>query len=210
VSLKLSVFDRKGALEIERELNENGHPPGLDVIGVRSLRPGALADLYQPFYEFGPQIDLGRLHFDLLFVAEGHASPPVAIHADAVVSLDVQPTPYYPVSYCLPLRGLIVVHDGHDFYSHHRRYDLAARYDVDPSSAVSSNLFAYDFMRTTSSGSLFSGDPNRAKDWLTYGEPVFAPADGMVLEAVSDLQENAFQANGDIQIPEDAERRDPS
>ncbi|HEY5256347.1 MAG TPA: hypothetical protein VIJ53_16955, partial [Acidobacteriaceae bacterium] len=39
VSIKLQVFDRGDHLELERELNENGSPPALDMIGERLLQP---------------------------------------------------------------------------------------------------------------------------------------------------------------------------
>jgi hypothetical protein len=90
-----------------------------------------------------------------------------------------------------------------------KRYNLVARYDADPGSAVSANLYAYDFMTTTSAGLLFKGDPNRKENWLSYGEPIFAPADGLVIEMVSDLPENTFTSNGKAQSPSVEEAKDP-
>jgi archaellum component FlaG (FlaF/FlaG flagellin family) len=209
VSIKVQVFDKGAHLELERELNENGRPPALNLIGERLLKPGKVLDVYQPFYSFDTAVDVSRMQFELLFMEQGHTAPPAAITADEMVSVDVRPRSYDPVAFSLPLHGLVLVHDGHDFYSHHRRYNLVARYEADPSSAVSANLYAYDFMRTTSAGLLFRGDPNRKESWLSYGEPIFAPADGLVIEVVSDLPENTFTSTGEAQSPSLNEAKDP-
>ncbi|HEY0759379.1 MAG TPA: M23 family metallopeptidase [Acidisarcina sp.] len=209
VAIKLAAFDRHDHLELERELNENGTPPGLDVVGNRNLAPDALIDIFQPLMAFSSDVDLHRIHLELFFMEKGHSVPPVVITADKIISIDLHPRKYTPAAFCLPLHGLLLVHDGHDFYSHHRRYNLAARYGIDPASAVSANLYAYDLMKVPETGELFRGDPHRKENWLTYGEPVFAPAEGVVIEAVSNVPENTFGKDGEAQIPPDAEKMDP-
>ena len=209
VSIRLQVFDSGDHLELERELNENGRPPALDMVGERLLQPRKVLDIFQPFYAFDAAVDASRMHFELLFMEQGHAAPPAAITADELVSVDVRPMSYNPVAFSLPLQGLVLVHDGHDFYSHHRRYDLVARYEANPASAFSANLYAYDFMTTTSAGLLFKGDPNRKESWFSYGKPVFAPSDGLVIEMVSDLPENTFTSTGEAQLPSLEEAEDP-
>ena len=209
VGIKLKVFDRLDKLEVERELNENGTPPALDAIGQRLLPPGGVIDIYQPFYIFNSSVDLETMRFDLMFMKEGNATPPVAISTDAIATVEAHPRSSSPVSYCLPLHGLVLVHDGHDFNSHHRRYNLVRRFEADPTTAVSANLYAYDFVRTNSDGLLYRGDPNQKEAWLTYGEPIFAPAAGVVVQAVSDIAENTFDIHGEAQIPASAEAMDP-
>jgi Peptidase family M23 len=166
-------------------------------------------DIYQPFYSFGPEIEASRMRFELLFMEHGHLAPPVAITADVTSFVDVQPRAYHPSGYRLPMHGLVLVHDGHDFYSHHRRYNLVKRFQGDPGSAVSATLYAYDLMKVKEDGALFAGDPRKKESWLTYGVPIFAPASGTVVEAVSDVAENIFAANGDAQIPSSADAKDP-
>jgi len=180
------------------------------MVGDRILKPGGVLDIYQPFHSLPPEIDASRMHFELLFMEQEHPAPPVALSGDASVSLDVEPMLYTPAAYCLPLHGLVLVHDGHDFYSHHRRYSLVHRFEADPASAVSANLYAYDFVAVTPDGALLHGNPDRKENWLTYGAPIFAPAPGTVVEAVSDVPENSFAANGDAQIPAAAEAKDPT
>jgi len=209
VGIRLKVYDRGNWLEVERELDENGTPPALAAVGQRELSPGAVIDVFQPFHTFDSAVDLDRMRFELLFMKEGNTALPVAISADAIVTVEAHPRSYSAVSYCLPLRGLILVHDGHDFDSHHRRYNLVRRFEADPSTAVSANLYAYDFMKTNADGTLYHGDPNRKEAWLTYGEPIFAPATGTVVQAVSDIAENTFSIHGEALIPASAEKKDP-
>jgi hypothetical protein len=209
VAIKLSVFDHTGKLELARELNENGRPPALDMVGERLLSVGALVDIFQPFYEFGSEVDLARMHMEFLFVDAAKPAPPVSIVADQIASADIQPRRASLPAYCLPLHGLVLIHDGHDFYSHHRRYNLAERYRANPALAVSANLYAYDFMRATPEGVLFRGDPQKKESWLSYGEAIFAPADGLVVDAVFDLPENTLDETGNVQSPPGIEARDP-
>ena len=210
VAIKFSVFDSQGQLEEQRELNENGHPPALDMVGERLLRPGDVIDIFQPFDQFGSAIDLSRIRIELFLMRQGHPAPPAAFTADEIVSMDVRPRNYSPAAFRLPLHGLLLIHDGHDFDSHHRRYNLAARYKADPATAVSANLYAYDFMVTTETGLLFRGDPREKRNWLSYGTPVFAPAKGLILSVVSQIPENTFSTTGDAQSPTHTSVGDPN
>lgn len=209
VALRVSVFDRHGGLELEREVNENGSPPAIDLVGERALPKRRIADLYQPFTRFDAAVGLYRMRFDLLYMKSGNPSPPVALNADAVVTLDVFPVEDHPAPFCLPLRGLVLVHDGHDFYSHHRRFNLSARYQMSPASAVDANLYANDLVEVTPDGRLFDGDSRRKESWLSYGQPVYAPAAGFVVEAVDGVGENTFDENGQARQPADSATIDP-
>jgi len=209
VCIRLQLYDRHAKLEVERELNENGKPPALDSIRQRVVKPGDAIDIYQPFYSFSSEVEIDRMHFELLFMKEGHSASPVAISADEAVLADARPEAYNPDPFCLPLHGLVLVHDGHDFNSHHRRFNLVERFRADPTSAVSANLYAYDFMRTTAAGALFRGDPFQKENWLTYGAAIFAPASGFVAESVADIPENTFDLQGAVEIPSSAESMDP-
>ena len=95
VAIRLSAFDRSGKLELVRELNENGHPPAIELVGERILPPNRIIDIYQPFFAFGSDLDLQRMHFELLFMELGHAAPPIALTADRHVGIDAFPRHYW-------------------------------------------------------------------------------------------------------------------
>lgn len=209
VAIRLAVFDRDGRLELARELNENGRPPAIDTVGDRLLPGGGVIDIYQPFVAFDSSIHLHRMRLTFLFMSGDHPSLPVELSPDETATIDVYPVDYRGTPHCLPLHGVLLVHDGHDLYSHHRRYNLAERYRRSPAEAVAANLYAEDFVRVTPDGQLFAGDPLRKESWLSYGEPIFAPADGEVIEAVEGVADNSFAANGEAVAPAGYETLDP-
>lgn len=44
--------------------------------------------------------------------------------------------------------------------------------------------FAVDWMRVDQDGKLYNGDPNQPENWVAYGAPLLAVADGTVVEAI--------------------------
>ena len=130
-----TVFDHSGRLEAQRELNGNGKPSALAGLGDTVIAPGETKDIFQPFDRYDRDTDLSRIHLTLIFLKPETPVPPVALTGDFVAQLDVRPQIFaHPAAYCLPLDGTLLVHDGHDLNSHHRRQDLAARFDRDPNS----------------------------------------------------------------------------
>ena len=230
IALKLAVYNSAGQLQLRRELNRNGHPPALDLVAPSPVPSGHVIDVFEPFTTFDDTIDLARLELTLLFNRTGHPAPPIPLTADKVLSLTLHPRAYASAPFCLPLRGLLLVHDGHDFYSHHRRYDLARQFQSDPATAVNANLYAYDLVATNPDGELLPtpaahgnstpGSPTHEEpalrnpalltNWPSYGLIVYAPASGTVIEAVSDLAENHFDSAGNAQSPPNADQLDPS
>jgi Peptidase family M23 len=201
VAIKLRVFDHANKLEEEREINENGFPSALAAVGTISLAARSSIDLFQPFFSFDPDLELTRLHFDLFFMQDGRKALPVPFTADQIASIDVRPRPFQPTAFCLPLHGPILVHDGHDFDSHHRRRAMPVAFDSDVDNLPSTNLYAYDFVVTDASGKLYGGDYTDKHNWLTYGAIIFAPADGIVASIANDIPENTFTPDGSAVPP---------
>jgi hypothetical protein len=208
VTIREQVFDRHGALESARELNGNGSPPALAAGGDLVLQPGGTSAFFHPFDRYAANVDLDRIHLEFVFLPADKPVPPVVLHGDVAVELDLRPRAVRTTTYCLPLAGRLLVHDGHDIASHHRRRNLAQIFTKDPAAAVNANRYAYDFVRIDDRGALFTGDPNQKESWLTIGAPVFAPTDGVVTEAVDGIPDNHFVA-GEAVIPDEAQRLDP-
>ena len=210
VAIKLSVFDHANKLEIERELSKNGFPPALASVGQLSLAAHSSIDLFQPFFTFDSSVNLNRLHFDLFFMRNGRVALPVPFTADEIVSIDVHPRPFQPPAFCLPLHGPILVHDGHDFDSHHRRFTQLPAFNANTDTSPSANLYAYDFVATDTSGKLYAGDLTDKRNWFTYGAIIHAPAEGIVVSTANDVPENTFNPNGSAVIPPAAATKDPN
>jgi hypothetical protein len=86
----------------------------------------------------------------------------------------------------LPVGGRILVYDGYDLYSHHRRtgYDKG-----DPALGITDNFQRYglDLVVVDEQARFFRGSGSRLEDWLGWGAPVHAAANGTVV-AVHDGQ----------------------
>ena len=116
------LFGKGGKLEAQRELNGNGKPSALSGLGDTVIAPGETKDIFQPFDRYDGSTDLSRMRLTLVFLKPETPVPPVALTGDFVTQLDVAPVPFTrPAAYCLPLDGDLLVHDGHDLNSHHRR-----------------------------------------------------------------------------------------
>jgi hypothetical protein len=201
VAVRLEVFGRDGLIEVSRQLNGNGRPAALQTIGSLRLGPGETADYFQPFERFSDQVDLHRMHIELLFMAGDRTASPIPFDADVQLETDVMPRSLHPAPFCLPLIGRVLVQDGHDLYSHHRRHGNGI--------AVSPNLFAYDLVRVDDQGRYVRGDRMRLPNWLTYGQAVRAPAAGVVAAARGDIPDNQLAADGTVIAPENADKIDP-
>jgi peptidase M23-like protein len=208
VAIREAVYDSHGKLELEREINGNGVPSALSGLGDLLLQADGYKDIFQPFGQYAADMSLDQVQLTLIFLKPEKPTPPVALTGDVVVRLDVRPQAFQPQAYCLPLGGMVLVHDGHDLASHHRRRDLARVFGANAAHGVNANLYAYDFVRVGPHGELFGGDAGRKENWLTFGAPVLSPTDGTVLEAVDEVADNTF-VGGSAKIPEAAESLDP-
>jgi hypothetical protein len=79
-----------------------------------------------------------------------------------------------------PIAGRLLVYDGYDVYSHHRRSGYAGTTD-------NFQRFGLDLVVVDEKGKFFTGDGSRVDQWLGWGRPVRAPAAGVVA-AVHDGQ----------------------
>jgi hypothetical protein len=208
VSIQESVYDNYDNLELKREINGNGSPPALSGIGDLVIAPGQYKDIFLPFDSYATAMSLARIHLTLILLDLHTPVPPIAISGDVVVSLDLRPRRFHPVAYCLPLGGELLVHDGHDLTSHHRRRDLARFFAGSADTAVNANLYAYDFVRVNHDGVLYLGDPNQKEHWLSYGEIILAPTAGEVIEAIDGIPDNTFSSGSAI-TSQEAQHRDP-
>ena len=109
------------------------------------------------------------------------------------VGITVTPTLYQTKTPLrLPLRGKLMVYDGHDYLAHHRRVDLShpglAMLDIH------SNFvrYAIDFCVLDEQDRLTLDDGKNEKKWFGYSQKVFAPADGKIVYAQNDVLENVM------------------
>jgi hypothetical protein len=63
--IQVSVYDSTGALAFRRFLDENGRPSGISTVPDRIVPAGGVLDVFNPFYSFGEELPLARLHYEI-------------------------------------------------------------------------------------------------------------------------------------------------
>lgn len=182
--IELSVYDRAGGLQLRRLVNENGPSPSALVLAPdRVLAPGASGMVFNPFPEFPRDVELARLRYDV------ELRPRVAGERGAPVvrTVEVAPADFAPrTALAMPLRGRVLVWDGHDFLSHHRRWNWT--HPLLASHCITSNpgRYSYDFVLLGEADSLHAGDGKAHAQWYGWDAEVRAPAAGRVVAATGE------------------------
>jgi Peptidase family M23 len=172
--VQLAVRDPGGALVAQLELNDNGIQPGITIVPNRKVAAGAQLTLFNPFHTLAAQWPLGSLDYTLHFGDEKQGA--------VVQSVHVVPRTYTTRTRLrLPLDGRLLVWDGHDFYSHHRRFDFDHPVAVRIGFETNASRYSYDFTVVDADGKRHRGDGAKHEDHFSYGRPVLAPGDGTVV-----------------------------
>jgi len=202
-SMEMSVLDIAGKLETRKFLNRNGRSPGIEVLGNVLIKPGETISIFNPFYSLPPDISMTSMKYGFFFDFadtqqqrdNNHQRLPIDYDLAAIKAF--KPEIYVAkTEFWLPLKGKLIVWDGHDFLSHHRRFPISVPDKQGKVIAANSNRYAYDFMSVDLSGSMYHGSPLKKENWYVFGQPVYAPADGKVIEVQNDIPDNEF--NGKV------------
>jgi hypothetical protein len=180
VAIELSVLDRTGALAWRKLINDGGVSPAITTVPNRDLPAAGQVLLLNPLHELPLAIEPATLRFALTFARPDGDE-------QTIVTAEVAPVVYENhAALRLPVAGRLLVWDGHDFLSHHRRWD----YVFAPIRALGfdSNAarYSYDLVPVDASGAMSEGDPADNASWFGFGQPVLAPAPGRVLAVVDD------------------------
>jgi murein DD-endopeptidase MepM/ murein hydrolase activator NlpD len=194
VFVKVAVYDADDRLITYRYLNRNAvGPSGVETLVSTRIDGRETVGLFNPFHSFPTDLPLHHLRFMFTFhdreAGEQFHYGDVVVHAvvyDQLVELD------------LPVRGFVTILDGHDYYSHHRRFDMnIARLATHGAMQSNFSRYALDFVHIGGDGNtrpvpLEERGANYdfrfpdARRFYSHGEPVYAPASGEVVIAVHD------------------------
>ena len=180
--IEVSVLGSADKLVAQYRVGANGM--SVLVVPNRFVEPGKSELVFNPLYSFPAGMDLSKLRFDFQF--------DVGDETKYKVATTVTPKLYTPkVKLSLPIAGPALVHDGHDFYGHHRRLPLLD--GMAQALQWKSNFmrYSYDFVMTDEQGKMYKGDGLKNEDWYGWGAPVTAPGAGTVIRAVANLPDNA-------------------
>ncbi len=210
--IKVAVYDQVDNLITFRHLNHNGvGTPGIHTIGKYEIDGQESFDIFNPFHRFPTDIPISYLRYMFTFYE------PETKTEYYYGNIIIKPVFYrQKVKLSLPLKGTLTILDGHDYYSHHRRFAMSIVRKV-TNGKFSSNFSRYglDFTILGADGNTRKMKPSQFPDnydfhfddvttFYTHGADVFAPADGEVMEVVNnleDLYETPF--NMDKAIAED-------
>jgi murein DD-endopeptidase MepM/ murein hydrolase activator NlpD len=175
--LRATVLDREQAVEKRLIWSQ-----ALELLGAqRTIAASSEGLLFNPLI-FNSLKPGRQIRYDIEF--DGAPAP-----ASITVSPEPCPTRTRLV---LPLAGRVLVLDGYDLLSHHRRFHY-----LNPGMkafGISDNpsRFALDLVVVDAAGRRSSGDGKRNEDWFGWGQPVRAPAEGVVVATHNDQPDNTI------------------
>ncbi len=179
-AIQVSAIDRKGQLLLRKSIDSNAVRPSIHTIGNTELGQNEQLYVFNPFHTFNANLDFQKLCYEFQFVSDD---------GERIKSnVTVTPTFYETqTDLIFPLKGRIIVDDGHDFYGHHRRIDLTHWVAELLGIKANSGRYAYDFCIVDEAGDLYRGSGESEQDWLGFGAPVYAPGAGTVATVVNDM-----------------------
>jgi Peptidase family M23 len=208
-SIELEVFDHTGARVVRRLLDEQyGLRPPIETIPDRVVPAGGSLRVFNPLHTFAPDVELGTVRCTCelehhLPVPEGnlpddwsemleHAQRAGAMPAGGVETLvaEASPAEYeQKTKLYLPLTGRVLVAEGHDFLSPHRRIDPEHPLAAGMGMRANSGRYADDY-------SVAGEDREPAG----FGATARSPGAGTVLAAMGDVPDNTPTADG-VEMP---------
>lgn len=175
--IKAKVFDSRGDLVEQRILWQDA----VSILGPqRTVAAGREGIVFNPF-TFNVSTRATRIDYELSF--NEVASPQ---------RLSIRPRScLQKARMILPISGRVLVYDGYDFLSHHRRQDYQLHADLKAFGIVDNTFrFAVDLVPIDAKGNLFRGAGSRIEDWRGWSVPVRATANGTVSAVRDDMPDN--------------------
>lgn len=167
-TVELSVFDRRGALA-RRDFVNLFSRASVAMQDEKPIPPHGSILLFNPMPDFAASVPLHRLEYVFSFTNEDYRG-----HAEAHAR--VLPEVYRTrTNLILPLRGRVLVWDGHDLQSHHRRFDFTEARFRNRGNDSNYQRYGYDFVLVDERGSMHRGPAKVFDDW--YRGPVDANSD---------------------------------
>jgi hypothetical protein len=156
----------------------NGVAPSVKTLAFAPLKPGEARLVFNPFPVIPADIIATAVRVEI------ELSPSEGKDASITGSAKAQfrAPPASALKLMLPLSGKVWVWDGHDLLAHHRRWDYSNPDIMGFGFSSNAMRYSYDLVRVDAEGRRVIGDAARNENHLSFGLPVRAPADGVVVE----------------------------
>ena len=198
-AVEAAIMDDKGKLSLRKFMNSQGNTPGIDLLVYTIIKPGESVSIFNPFHTFPLDITIASVKYGFyLDYADNQQEKDtnkkrLPVDFDESVITTITPRVYIAKNdYYLPLKGKIIVWDGHDFYSHNRRSATEAADSKVAQITANSSRYAYDLMNVDEKGSMYGGSPYKKENWYSFGKPVYVPLEGVVVATQNDIPDNDF------------------
>lgn len=178
--LEVVYLDADGAVLISRRVDGNGGVPSIATLGERAIPAGGEALFFNPFPTPPPDVRAHRVRVRAAFGrVEGRERVP-DLTAEAEISRQGRPR-----LLSFPLTGRVLVWDGHDALSHHRRWNYAHPFLRSLGFGSNAMRYSYDFVLVDENGRMARPGHRTVEDYFGFGAPIRATAAGRVAAAVS-------------------------
>jgi len=195
--IKVAAYDKQNNLVTFRYLNHNGvGTPGIHSLGNFELKAREKTTLYNPFHSYSKSMEIAYLRY--MFTYADKNTRQEYYYGNIVV------TPVFysqTVDLELPIRGTSTILDGHDYFSHHRRFSpTIIREFTNQQITGNFSRYALDFVLIGENGSLrrlpddalathYDFHVNDATNFYSDKSLIYSPADGVVVEMVNNLDD---------------------
>ncbi|MEO7155992.1 MAG: M23 family metallopeptidase [Vicinamibacterales bacterium] len=183
--IEVSASDKSDKLIARKFLDGNGSSPNILTIPNREIPSHGAVLVFNPFPQFDQRMVLASLRYDFTF--RGKGDKPVTTEAQ----LTVRPINYNTkTGLILPLQKRLMVYDGHDFYAHHRRFDLLNPFLQQAGFSANCMRYAYDLCLVNDKGEMNNGPESKNESWYGFGADIHAPGDGKIAALFDGMPDN--------------------
>jgi len=186
-SVEVSVFDDRGRL-LRSDFIDRFSRVSLELTPRRVLRPNRASLVYNPFHSFAASVPLKKLRYEFAFGTEDGKARHKSVAEIVPVLYETK------TALVLPVKGRVLVWDGHDYNSHHRRSDYTQPGLQRRGQTTNFQRYSYDLVLVNEQGVMYRGRPKDRDDWylrkaddndlyFAFGQPVYAAGAGRVADA---------------------------
>ena len=184
--IEVSIFDDGGRLA-RRDFVNRFSRTSLEIPPRRVLRAKQSTLVFNPFHSFAASVSLKRLRYEFAFGTDDGRVRHTSV-AEVVPILYETKTPLV-----LPVKGRVLVWDGHDYHSHHRRMDYTLPVFQNRQMTTNFQRYGYDFVIVNEQGIMYRGASKDSDDWyrgrpddneayFVFSQPVYAAGAGRVVD----------------------------
>ena len=180
--VEVFYLDATGETMWERRIDGNGVAPSVETVPGRDLAAGTSKMVFNPFPVQPPSQHAASVKVKITLNSDDHEAQVLETTATlkAAPDLDLR----------LPLAGKVWVWDGHDLLSHHRRWDYTHPAIDGFGFHHNAMRYSYDLVLVDDEGRMVVGDDKVNENFVGWGAPLKAPADGVVVEIQNNVPDN--------------------